>query len=149
MVRRPFVGLVVAVAATIVLTSAPAESLSAVAKFDRDIIVATNVERAEAKRKGLSQQACLDKFAQAQAERMAKKRKMYHQNLSIVLKKCKAKRVGENVAYGFRSGKANVDAWMDSKGHRANILDKRFRRIGVGVAKRGKTYYTVQVFGRF
>lgn len=39
---------------------------------------------------------------------------------------------GENIAMGQRSPEQVVDAWMHSEGHRANILSKQFRAIGVG-----------------
>jgi uncharacterized protein YkwD len=44
--------------------------------------------------------------------------------------------VGENLAWGSgnrSSPDANVRAWMDSPPHRANILKRRFREIGIGV----------------
>jgi uncharacterized protein YkwD len=44
--------------------------------------------------------------------------------------------VGENIAWGSvnRSTPASImDAWMHSPGHRANILNRRFREIGIGV----------------
>ena len=45
--------------------------------------------------------------------------------------------IGENLAWGGGSRstpRATVAAWMDSPGHRANILHGRFRVIGIGVA---------------
>jgi uncharacterized protein YkwD len=46
--------------------------------------------------------------------------------------------VGENLAWGAGRRRSTprgiVDAWMDSPPHRANILNSRFREIGVGVA---------------
>jgi uncharacterized protein YkwD len=45
--------------------------------------------------------------------------------------------LGENIAYGtgvLATPKAIVKAWMNSPGHRANILEPRFREIGLGVA---------------
>lgn len=52
--------------------------------------------------------------------------------------------MSENVAYGHRSPKEAVRAWMRSKGHRANMLDCDARAIGVGVAYRrsGTPYWT-------
>ena len=44
--------------------------------------------------------------------------------------------VGENLAWGSESlatPKEIFRAWMHSSGHRANILDRRFREIGIGV----------------
>lgn len=45
--------------------------------------------------------------------------------------------VGENIAYGPRGAATPariVDAWMRSAGHRANILNRSFREIGIGIA---------------
>ena len=45
-------------------------------------------------------------------------------------------RVGENLAWGtgsLASPRATVDAWMQSAGHRRNILQRRFHVIGIGV----------------
>lgn len=60
--------------------------------------------------------------------------------------------VGENLALGnFKTDQALVDAWMNSPGHRANILNKKFVEIGVAVGKgtfEGKTVWlAVQEFG--
>ena len=66
-------------------------------------------------------------------------------------------RVAENIAYEFSSrgfesevlAKAFVRDWMESKGHRRNLLDARLRDTGVGIAQSAKTrrWYAVQVFG--
>ena len=39
---------------------------------------------------------------------------------------------GENISAGYRSVRAACRAWMRSPGHRANILDPRFSRVGGG-----------------
>ncbi|MBV9805225.1 MAG: CAP domain-containing protein [Solirubrobacterales bacterium] len=41
---------------------------------------------------------------------------------------------GENIASGFHNAAAAVNAWMQSPGHRANILDPNYRNIGSGVS---------------
>jgi uncharacterized protein YkwD len=41
---------------------------------------------------------------------------------------------GENIAIWYPSAQAVMDAWMNSPGHRANILNASFREIGIGVA---------------
>ncbi|MFE2278738.1 CAP domain-containing protein [Streptomyces sp. NPDC059454] len=55
---------------------------------------------------------------------------------------------GENIACGQRSAAEVVQGWMNSPGHRANILEAGFTRIGVGFAGGGRagTYWT-QLFG--
>lgn len=52
---------------------------------------------------------------------------------------------GENIAKGHTSPTAVMTAWMNSTGHRANILNCTFTTIGVGFDARGN--YWVQNFG--
>ncbi|NDU77667.1 RNA polymerase, partial [Actinomadura sp. DSM 109109] len=54
---------------------------------------------------------------------------------------------GENIAAGQRTPAAVVSAWMNSPGHRANILNCRFKNIGVGVALKSGSPYWTQNFG--
>lgn len=54
--------------------------------------------------------------------------------------------VAENIAYGQRSPESVMDAWMNSSGHRANILNKNMEYIGVGVVYRNGIYYWSQFF---
>lgn len=51
---------------------------------------------------------------------------------------------GENIAQGQRSAQEVVNAWMNSEGHRKNILSKDFTHIGVGYDATGKHW--VQMF---
>jgi uncharacterized protein YkwD len=52
----------------------------------------------------------------------------------------------ENIAKGQRTAEEVMRAWMDSPGHRANILDCNLKALGVGFTAKG--YYWVQDFGR-
>jgi uncharacterized protein YkwD len=56
--------------------------------------------------------------------------------------------IGENVAAGYRTPAAVMDGWMNSEGHRANILNCNAKAIGVGLAyaSNGTPYWT-QMFG--
>lgn len=54
--------------------------------------------------------------------------------------------VGENIASGQQTAQAVVSAWMNSSGHRANILSTLFGRMGVGQATIGRRTYWVQLF---
>lgn len=51
---------------------------------------------------------------------------------------------GENIAMGLKSPSEVMKAWMNSPGHRSNILNSTYNEIGVGLAKdaRGKLYWT-------
>ena len=53
---------------------------------------------------------------------------------------------GENIAYGQRTPAAVVDAWMNSSGHRANILNSSYTQIGVGYCASGN-YWTQMFIG--
>jgi len=56
-------------------------------------------------------------------------------------------KAAENIAAGQTSAKAVVDAWMNSSGHRKNILDRELTYIGVGYAKGGSYgHYWTQMF---
>ena len=56
---------------------------------------------------------------------------------------------GENVAAGYGSASSVVDGWMNSSGHRANILNGAFTQIGVAVAYSadGTAYWTMVLAG--
>jgi uncharacterized protein YkwD len=59
-----------------------------------------------------------------------------------------ANSVGENVAYGQRSAKEVMEAWLNSSGHRENI-EGNFTHIGIAVVKNASgTYYFTQLFMR-
>lgn len=50
------------------------------------------------------------------------------------------KTAGENIAKGQRTPQAVVDAWMNSSGHRANILSSSYTEIGVGHVSQGNIW---------
>ena len=54
---------------------------------------------------------------------------------------------GENIAMGQRTPQAVVNAWMNSAGHRKNILNSSFTRIGVGYVADGN-YWTQMFIGK-
>lgn len=82
--------------------------------------------------------------AQAWAERLAREQKLYHSNLPDGINQSWCS-LGENVGYG-PSVASIEDAYMNSPGHRANILAGKWNGVGVGYATNGRTVYTVQVF---
>ncbi|MFT5871191.1 MAG: putative YkwD family protein/spore coat assembly protein SafA [Clostridium sp.] len=57
---------------------------------------------------------------------------------------------GENIAYGQPTPASVMTGWMNSAGHKANILSKNYTEIGVGVAKKsdGTIYWTQQFIGK-
>ena len=55
--------------------------------------------------------------------------------------------LGENIAYGYTSASSVMNGWMNSEGHRANILNGSFTKLGVSCYYENGTYYWVQIFG--
>lgn len=74
----------------------------------------------------------LCEYAQKHAEWMAQKDILRHSDVSLILGRFF--RSGENIAWNQKSEKEVVLAWMNSRGHRANILNRNFIKIGFGVA---------------
>ena len=84
----------------------------------------------------------LSKVARVQARRMADKNTLYH-TPNLGSKVTNWTRVGENVGYGDAVAQLHK-MFMKSSGHRANILRKSYRHVGVG-AKRGGGWLWVSV----
>ena len=100
----------------------------------------------------------LDRMAKIQAENMARFQKMAHTIPGAQLPTLgdRARYVGypygrlaENVALGYPNAETVVEGWMNSTGHRRNILDGSVVETGIAVARSsaGGLYYC-QVFGR-
>jgi len=53
--------------------------------------------------------------------------------------------IGENIAQGYGSVEAVMNGWMNSSGHRANILNCGYQHLGVGLSSQGN--YWTQLFG--
>ncbi|MGE4485480.1 MAG: CAP domain-containing protein, partial [Oscillospiraceae bacterium] len=53
---------------------------------------------------------------------------------------------GENIAMGYATPEAVVNGWMNSAGHRANILNSAYTQIGVGYVADGN-YWTQEFIG--
>ncbi|HSJ21948.1 MAG TPA: CAP domain-containing protein [Nocardioidaceae bacterium] len=117
-------------------------------RSDSPILRATNAARANAGLRALSVNACLARLAQQHAERLAAEQTLYHQDLGTVSSTCGTSTAGENVAMNHSGPSAMVGQWLDSPGHRANLLNSDFTLIGIGTARAGDgAWYGVQVFG--
>jgi uncharacterized protein YkwD len=122
---------------------------SASSTYESDVIKYANVERARRDLRKVSPSACLDSYAESWARNMAKKQRLYHQELGPILSKCKLSQVGENIAFGYPSGKSVTKAWIGSPPHKANLLNRRHRLIGVGAVRDKNGYWWVsEILGR-
>jgi len=122
----------------------------------RQVVAQTNARRRAHGCNTLRRNRALDVAAQRHTLRMARANTLSHQLPGEASLGVRVRRagyswtlVGENVAAGYPTAEAVVRGWMNSSGHRRNILNCRFRHIGVGyaVSDRGTPYWT-QVFGR-
>lgn len=123
------------------------------------VIAWTNQQREKNGLPALVENTKLDRSAELKAEDMFLNQYFAHTSPSGATVSDLADKVsyefiaiGENLALGnFENDEALVQAWMDSPGHRANILNSRYQEIGVAVLKgtfEGKTtWLAVQHFG--
>lgn len=132
--------------------SVEADTLS---RAETEVLRITNKERQDAGLGPLTINATLMKAARQHSANMARQRKMDHvldeKDPSDRLRELSYRGLawGENIAYGMPTAADAMRAWMDSEGHRANILNESYNEIGLGIVtdERGVPYYT-QVFGR-
>jgi len=110
------------------------------------VAAATNAQRAAAGLKPLAYRSC--SVPAAWAVHMASTGSLTHNNMMTVLSSCGGTTTaGENIAAGYTSVSAVTSGWMNSPGHRANILNANFKIISVGVAQAANgTYYWVEDF---
>jgi uncharacterized protein YkwD len=104
--------------------------------YELEVARLVNLERT---RRGLgplkvSEKLMLD--ARSWSHNQATRSRMYHSRMGY----------GENVAYGQDNPQEVMQAWMNSRGHRANILNGRYTTIGVGAVTNGRSIYWTQVF---
>lgn len=129
--------------------AASAPSASTVAAFEARVIWRMNKERARLHRGGtLRQASCPDVYAEGWAAYLAKTNRFYHRDMMPFLRGCRASRVAENLARGNISADRIVYAWMASPGHRANVLDPRLTKVGVGAVYRNGTWTVAANFTR-
>ena len=130
-----------AVVAAVLFVGLGAPVQAQAASHAEQVLALVNAERKKAGLKPLA----LSQRCQAQADKRAKeicqRGRFNHKGAFNGLRGYGW--MGENIAKGYRSPAAVVRGWMRSKGHRANILSRRFTHLGVGVC-RG---YWVQTFG--
>ncbi|MCW3790795.1 CAP domain-containing protein [Paenibacillus sp. LS1] len=107
--------------------------------FATQVVKLVNAERAKAGLSALSSDALLDKVAVAKVKDMSNNNYFDHQSPTYGSPFDMMKQfgvtysyAGENIAKGQKTPQEVVTAWMNSEGHRANILSKNFTHIGVG-----------------
>ncbi|HBF7282512.1 TPA: sporulation protein [Clostridioides difficile] len=127
------------------------ESFSA---YQKEVVDLVNIERAKAGLNPLTLDSSISNVATKKSQDMIDNNYFSHNSPTYgspfdMLKKfgISYKTAGENIAMGQKTPKEVVNAWMNSEGHRKNIMNPNFSKIGVGVAQKssGSIYWT-QIF---
>ena len=134
---------------------APAPPAPAAAPADPSaegqVLALVNAERAAAGCGALSADSGLASVARAHSADMRDRGFFDHVNLDGLDPFDRAERAGisaraENIAYGQADAAEVMTAWMNSSGHRANILNCSLTRLGVGVAEGAGGPWWTQLF---
>lgn len=120
--------------------------------YAEQVVKLVNAERAKAGLPALEVKADITAAANVRAKEI--KQVFSHtrpdgSNFSSVLKEQNVsyRGAGENIAWGQKTPEQVMNGWMNSSGHRANILNKNYKNIGVGYYQDEKgTNYWVQLF---
>lgn len=129
------------------------------AQFVAKVFELTNAERRKVGAPALTTNAALTRAAQGYAVTLADNPGCFGHSCGSSLTQrlssagyTSPRAWGENIAWGYTTPEAVVAAWMGSSSHRANILSRTFKEIGVGLTSstlpstKGRLYW-VQDFG--
>ena len=120
-----------AVIAGFLLLAAPAIA----AESPAELISSFRLKHGEVR---VTRDATLDRIALDQARAMAAKDQLSHEVLGPFTKRMApagAGRAAENIAYGYESFEKTLGQWIDSSGHRKNLLLQNASRVGIASAK--------------
>ena len=125
----------------------------AVRSFEGEVVRLVNAERAKQGLSPLRENWQLSRVARFKSQDMRDNRYFSHNSPTYgtpfqMIKSfgISYRAAGENIARGQRTPEAVVAAWMNSAGHRANILSSSFTEIGVGYVADGN-YWTQMFIG--
>ncbi|MBE6664363.1 MAG: SafA/ExsA family spore coat assembly protein [Ruminococcaceae bacterium] len=124
---------------------------SSVTAYEQEVVRLVNVERSKQGLKSLESDWQLSRIARYKSQDMKDKGYFSHTSptygspFDMMRSFGISYRIaGENIAKGQKTPSEVVNAWMNSSGHRANILNKSFAKIGVGYVSNG--HYWTQMF---
>ncbi|MBQ4316710.1 MAG: SafA/ExsA family spore coat assembly protein [Clostridia bacterium] len=129
------------------------EKDTSVLNYEKEVVRLVNKERASRGLSSLTLDWELSRVARYKSQDMHDKRYFSHTSPTYgspfdMLSDfgIKYRSAGENIAKGQKTPQEVVNAWMNSSGHRANILNKSFTKIGVGYVADGN-YWTQMFIG--
>jgi uncharacterized YkwD family protein len=130
------------------------QTQAAVSEFEKKVVELTNAEREKQGLKPLQLDEELSKVAKEKSKDMQSKNYFDHNSPTYgspfdMMKKfgVEYSTAGENIAKGQASPEEVVQAWMNSEGHRKNIMNSSFTHIGVGHVAEGN-YWTQMFIGK-
>ena len=132
-------------------TSKPDNSVSSESRYISEVVRLVNAERAKEGLAALQMDSSLNSAAQVRAKEIVTSFSHTRPNGSNCFTALSEAGIkyngsGENIAYGQKTPAEVVNAWMNSAGHRANIMSSKFTKIGVGCHNSNGTYYWSQFF---
>ncbi|MDR7273967.1 CAP domain-containing protein [Catenuloplanes atrovinosus] len=141
---------------TLVAPAASASAATATTTLESQVVSLTNEARVKAGCKKLTVNASLAKAARDFSADMAAKNYFSHTGADGSNFTQRAKRagfaktaMGENIAWGYKDAQGVVRGWLNSPGHRKNIMNCKSTLIGVGAARNAKgVLYWTQEFGK-
>ena len=129
----------------------PAPTNNGMSAYETEVVRLVNVERARYGLAALTADAELSRGARVKSQDMRDKGYFSHESPTYgspfqMMKSfgISYRTAGENIAYGYSTPEKVVQAWMNSEGHRANILNASYARLGVGYVADG--HYWTQWF---
>ncbi len=130
------------------------QTAGAVSEFEKKVVELTNAEREKQGLAPLELDVELSKVAKDKSKDMQQNNYFSHNSPTHgspfdMMKKygIQYNTAGENIAQGQQSPEEVVNAWMNSEGHRANIMNENFTHIGVGHVEEGN-YWTQMFIGK-
>lgn len=124
----------------------PYYALSGADAYSRQALAITNAERLNAGLPPLAMDAELCRAARVRAEEITRRFAHMRPDGSGFATVCSGA-FGENIARGQRSAERVMAAWLSSRGHRANILNPRYSRVGISAYRFNGVMHWVQLFG--
>ena len=135
-------------------TSAPSTTPTGqYAQFQQEVLSLVNKERTSRGLKPLKLNVKLSNVATMKSQDMINKNYFDHTSPTYgspfdMMNKfgISYRTAGENIAMGQTTPQQVMNSWMNSEGHRKNILNPNFTELGVGIASNGSSLYWTQMF---
>jgi hypothetical protein len=137
----------------VILLSLPLifHSLAALGASPAEMISDFRLKQGEGR---VTMDSTLNRIALEQAKAMAAREKLDHEVLGSFNSRvapARAGRAAENIAYGYDSFQKTLGQWIDSPGHRKNLLLHKASRVGVASARSpsSRTYWAMVIAGDY